>query len=70
MDNGPSFDNFLTEAGQVQFLVNGVVVFGNDRGLDAADFPLAAAVINNQNPPAGVRARVRNDDPYRADQHA
>ena len=54
---GPSFDNFLTEAGQVQYLVNGVVVFGNDRGLDSADFPLAAAVIDNQNPPAGVRAR-------------
>ena len=57
MDNGPSFDAFLTEAGHVQYLVNGVVVFDNDRGLDAADFPLAAAVINNQNPPAGVRAR-------------
>ena len=54
---GPSFDNFLTEAGQVQYLVNGVVVFGDDRGLDSADFPLAAAVIDNQNPPAGVRAR-------------
>ena len=57
MDNGPSFDAFLTEAGHVQYLVNGVVVFDQDRGLDAADFPLAAAVINNQNPPAGVRAR-------------
>ena len=54
---GPSFDNFLTEAGQVQYLVNGVVIFGNDRGLDDADFPLAADVINNNNPPAGVRAR-------------
>jgi len=62
---GPSFDNFLTEAGQVQYLVNGVVVFGNDRGLVSADFPLAAAVIDNQNPPAGVRARfettIRNE---------
>lgn len=57
MDYGPSFDAFLTEAGHVQYLVNGVVVFDQDRGLDAADFPLAAAVINNQNPPAGVRAR-------------
>ena len=57
MDNGPAFDAFLTEAGHVQYLVNGVVVFDNDRGLDAADFPLAADVINNNNPPAGVRAR-------------
>lgn len=55
--SGPAFDGFLTEAGQVQFLVNGVVVFGNDRGLVSADFPMAAAVIDNQNPPAGVRAR-------------
>jgi len=54
---GPAFDSFLTEAGHVQFLINGVVVFGNDRGLNAADFPMAAAVINNNNPPAGVRAR-------------
>jgi len=41
------------------------VVFGNDRGLDPADFPLAADVINNNNPPAGVRARfettIRNE---------
>ena len=59
MDNGPSFDNFLTEAGHVQFLVSGVVVFDNNRGLNAADYPTqAAAVINNQNAPAGVRARV------------
>ena len=57
MDNGPAFDAFLTEAGHVQYLVNGVVVFDNNRGLDAADFPLAADVINNNNPPAGVRAR-------------
>ena len=54
---GPSFDAFLTEAGLVQYLVNGVVVFGNDRGLVSADYPLAAAVIDNQNPPAGVRQR-------------
>ena len=59
MDNGPTFDAFLTEAGHVQFLVSGVVVFQNNRGLNAADFPpQAAAVINNQNAPAGVRARV------------
>lgn len=65
MDNGPVFDAFLNEAGQVQFLTNGVVVFDQDRGLDAADFPLAADVINNNNPPAGVRARfettIRNE---------
>jgi hypothetical protein len=59
MDNGPTFDAFLTEAGHVQFLVSGVVVFGNNRGLNANDYPPSAtAVINNQNPPAGVRARV------------
>ncbi|HKO69073.1 MAG TPA: hypothetical protein VJU53_14835 [Burkholderiaceae bacterium] len=59
MDNGASFDNFLTEAGHVQFLVSGVTVFGNDRGLNSADYPPSAtAVIDNQNPPAGVRARV------------
>jgi hypothetical protein len=59
MDNGPTFDAFLTEAGHVQFLVSGVVVFGNNRGLNANDYPASAtAVINNQNPPAGVRARV------------
>ncbi|MGH6611372.1 MAG: hypothetical protein ACRECQ_14075, partial [Burkholderiaceae bacterium] len=56
---GPAWEAFLTEAQHVQFLSNGVVVFGQDRGLNAADFPAqAAAVINNQNPPAGVRARV------------
>ncbi|HVE88288.1 MAG TPA: hypothetical protein VNA44_01200 [Burkholderiaceae bacterium] len=55
--DGPAFDAFLTEAGQVQFLVNRAVIFGGGRGLNAADWPLAAAVINNQNPPAGVRAR-------------
>ena len=59
MDNGPTFDAFLTEAGHVQFLVSGVVVFGNNRGLNANDYPpTATAVINNQNAPAGVRARV------------
>ena len=59
MDNGPSFDNFLTEAGHLQFLVSGVTVFGNNRGLNAADYPASAtAVINNQMAPAGVRARV------------
>ena len=36
MDNGPTFDAFLTEAGHVQFLVSGVVVFQNNRGLNAA----------------------------------
>ncbi|MEP6608169.1 MAG: hypothetical protein ABJA83_05770, partial [Burkholderiaceae bacterium] len=54
---GPGFDAFLTEAGYVQFPVNAAVIFGNGRGLNALDFPMAAAVINNQNPPAGVRAR-------------
>lgn len=54
---GPAFDAFLTEAGYVQFLVNRAVIFGQGRGLNAADWPMAAAVINNQNPPAGVRAR-------------
>jgi len=59
MDNGPTFDAFLTEAGHVQFLSSGVVVFQNNRGLNAADYPPSAtAVINNQNAPAGVRARV------------
>ncbi len=57
MDGGPSFDRFMTEVGHTQFLVNGVVVLGQNRGLDARDWPMAAAVINNQNAPAGVRAR-------------
>ena len=59
MDNGPVFDAFLQEGGQFQFLSAGVVPFGNNRGLVAADYPASAtAVINNQNAPAGVRARV------------
>ena len=70
MDNGPVFDAFLNEAGQVQFLINGVVVFGNDRGLNAADFPLGCRCDQQQQPAGGCSCTVRNNDPQRADQHA
>ncbi len=55
---GPTFERFLNEVGDTQFLPQGVVVFGNDRGLDPADWPMAADLINNQNLPNGVRARA------------
>ena len=65
MDNGPVFDAFLNEAGQVQFLTNGVVVFGNDQWPGPGRLPVGCGVINNNNPPAGVRARfettIRNE---------
>jgi hypothetical protein len=56
---GPSFNRFLNDVGDLQFLPQGVVVFGNNRGLVAADWPAAAAVINNQNVAAGVRNRFQ-----------
>jgi PKD repeat protein len=46
---GPAFDRFLEEMGDTWFLTRGVVVFGNNMGLNATDLPSAANVINNQN---------------------
>jgi PKD repeat protein len=57
---GPAFDLFLDEMGDTHFLTRGVVVFGNNMGLNATDLPSAAAVINNTNLAAGVRNRFQN----------
>lgn len=56
---GPTFDRFLNEVGDTHFLPQGVVVFGNDRGLDEADYPMAVDLINNNNLPNGVSARAQ-----------
>ena len=56
---GPAFDKFLDEAGEYTFLSRGVVVFGNNMGLNATDLPSAADVINNTNLAAGVRNRFQ-----------
>lgn len=77
---GPVFERFLFDVGDTHFLSPGVIVFGNNVGYNAADFPLAADLINNVNLPAGVRNRfaasarregielmryiVRNDRPW------
>lgn len=77
---GPAFDRFLEEAGDTHFLTRGVVVRGNNMGLNATDLPSAAPVINNVNLAAGVQGRfdtsmrrepvelmkfiVNNDRPY------
>ena len=55
----PAFDKFLDEAGEYTFLSRGVVVFGNNMGLNATDTPSAADVINNTNLAAGVRNRFQ-----------
>ena len=52
---GPAFDRWLDEVGEATFLSRGVVVFGNNMGLNATDYPSAADVINNTNLAAGVR---------------
>ena len=57
--SGPAFDKFLDEAGEYTFLSRGVVVFGNNMGLNATDTPSAADVINNTNLAAGVRNRFQ-----------
>ncbi|MCK6429492.1 MAG: hypothetical protein L6Q72_10440, partial [Burkholderiaceae bacterium] len=54
---GPAFERFLFDVGDTHFLSPGVIVFGNHVGYNAADFPLAADLINNVNLPAGVRNR-------------
>lgn len=54
---GPAFDAFLNEVGDTHFLAPGVVVFGNNMGLNATDYPTAADLINNAN---GFDATVRN----------
>ena len=55
----PAFDKFLDEAGEYTFLSRGVVVFGNNMGLNATDTPSAADVINNNMLAAGVRNRFQ-----------
>jgi PKD repeat protein len=54
---GMAFDRFLDEAGETIFLSRGVVVFGNNMGLNATDLPSAAPVIGNQNLAGNVRNR-------------
>lgn len=77
---GPAFESFLNDVGDTHFLTPGVVVFGNNVGYNATDFPSAADLINNVNLPAGERNRfqasarreglelmrfiVRNDRPW------
>jgi hypothetical protein len=57
---GTTFDRFLTDASDTQFLTPGVVVFGTG-GLDAKDWPSAAAVITNATGlPSGVRGRFQS----------
>ncbi|HTN49302.1 MAG TPA: PKD domain-containing protein [Burkholderiaceae bacterium] len=56
---GPAFDAFLQEGGELTFLSRGVVVFGNNMGLNATDYPSAADVINNTNLAANVRNRFQ-----------
>lgn len=56
---GPAFERFLLDIGDTHFLTPGVTVYGNNIGLNATDFPLAADIINNNNPPAGVRNRLQ-----------
>jgi hypothetical protein len=54
---GPAFDRFLDEVGDTHFIPQGVIAFGNNVGLNAADFPSAADLINNANNfPGAVRA--------------
>ncbi|MCS7101543.1 MAG: hypothetical protein NZL99_07590 [Burkholderiaceae bacterium] len=54
---GPAFERFLYDVGDTHFLTPGVTVFGNNVGYNAADFPSAANLINNQNVPAAERNR-------------
>jgi hypothetical protein len=57
--DGPAFDAFLNEAGDTHFLTGSVVVYGNNRGLVAADWPTAADVINNVNIVDNARNRLQ-----------
>jgi hypothetical protein len=45
---GPVFDRFLNDVGDTHFLTPGVVVRGNNMGLNAADWPTAGAVLGAQ----------------------
>lgn len=54
---GPAFDALLTEVGDTHFLAPGVIVFGNNMGLNATDYPTASDLINNAN---AFDATVRN----------
>lgn len=53
---GAAFDSFVEEVGVTHLLSPGVVVFGNNTGLNATDFPSAADLINNTN---GFNGQVR-----------
>jgi hypothetical protein len=54
---GTPFNRFLDDVGDTHFLTPGVIIFGNNMGYNATDFPSAAALINNQ---AGLPAGERN----------
>lgn len=58
---GPAFEAFLSEAAETHFLTPGVVAFGNNTGLNSADYPASATdLINNTNNFNGqVRTRVQ-----------
>jgi hypothetical protein len=57
--DGPAFDAFLNEAGDTHYLTGSVVVYGNNRGLVAADWATAADVINNVNIVDNARNRLQ-----------
>lgn len=54
---GPTFNAFLDEAGETWFLTRGSVVFGNNMGYNANDWPSAVNMINNTNLQANERNR-------------
>lgn len=54
---GPTFDAFLNETGESWFLTRGSIVFGNNMGYNATDWPSAVNMINNTNLQANERNR-------------
>lgn len=58
---GPAFEAWLNEAAETHFLTPGVIAFGNNTGLNAADYPASATdLINNTNNFNGaIRTRVQ-----------
>jgi hypothetical protein len=58
---GPAFEAWLNEAAETHLLTPGVIAFGNNTGLNAADYPASATdLINNANNFNGaIRTRVQ-----------
>ena len=58
---GAAFDRFLDEVGDTQFLPQGVVVYGNNMGLNATDYPAEADLINGATGfPSDIRTRFQS----------